>query len=163
MGDRTSVTLIFQTEHENAVMKIYGRRDASPYVLAPGIGAPNLSCLDFDEVNYGELWYLDQLREAGIAYESHWGNGSGYSAGKSICRYDDDGRYIVIDTCETPFIPLYLLKNLLATPDTVIPYIEATIAAHTYLPWDNQIQNGKRYRTWLLINPSIPQALPAPL
>ncbi len=42
--------------------------------------------LQYPEVTYGELGFLYELQERGIAYDSRWGSGDSYGPGRAYCR-----------------------------------------------------------------------------
>lgn len=152
MGDRTSVTLTVPTEL---------RAEAERIALANGfesahtseVHALGITHISFYEVNYGELPFLDELTDASIAHDSDWDHGSEYSKGCAFVRFTPEGepRYGSYD--DDTFHPnLNQCMSLLDDPNALIQYIKNHKEEVTPLPWDNQVEYGKLYRTKQLIS-----------
>lgn len=146
MGDRTHVVLTVMSCHHDDVLKIFEKHSDN---ITKG---QEFSYFSFDEVNYGNLPWLDTLIETGIAYDSEWGHGAEYSSGMEFCRFTADGelqRNSFDDSSKNPNLdtliglidkPKELRKYILEYKDKIIP-----------LPWDNQEEYGKLYRMRQLI------------
>lgn len=148
MGDRRTVILSVLTEHSEEVQKIF--KDDPPQ---EGWTAGRLSRFVFHEVNYGELEYLEHLTEAGIAYDMECGDGSGYRLRCESCRFTPEGKAIIkvlYSSEENPEINL--LIPVLDDPEKLRQTILDHIKSREVLPWDNQIEYGKIYRTAQLIS-----------
>ena len=158
MGDRTSVTLTVPTIYKDAAMAVFAANEASPedsFENGGGVNAQNphnLHCFCFYEVNYGTLQFLDDLMKAGIPFDSDWGSGSEYGPGCETCRFTDEGEAIrkeVSDDSKNP--DLKSLMDIIDDHAALKRVIEARYEEVTSLPWDNQIENSKRYRLKQLI------------
>jgi len=149
VGDRVSVDLTVLTSQANAARNIF------PDYWENNTSGEQLTTFTFSEVNYGNLDFLPQLVAAGIAYESNWGCGSEFNDGTEYLRFNDKGEDIEItlyERSENPDMSL-LMKHIddpVKLRQLVINHLEAT----TVLPWDNQEDYGKVYRTVQLIAPT---------
>jgi len=156
MGDRTSVTLTIQAVYKDAAMAIFAENDNEPsdsFHNSEASNNPHFLChFTWYEVNYGTLPFLDQLMEAGIPFESDWDHGGDYGPGCETCRFTDEGEAIRKEVANEYFNPdLAKLMALLDDPDALIKYIRNHHEGVTSLPWDNQVENSKRYRLKRLI------------
>lgn len=106
----------------------------------------------FAEVNYANLAFIPLLREHGIAYDSRWDEMSEYSAGVESCRFTEAGEIQVKEISDDSLsIPLVQLKEYIDKPEQLRKFILAHEESITVLPWDNQVEYGKRYRLRQLI------------
>ena len=165
MGDRTHVQLVMEKQH-------YQQVKDEPWFDGPelveDVGMPisrahstrNLHTeseqvsLDYDEVNYGELDFLEELVNRGIAFDSDWSDGDNYGAGTETCRFNAEGecqRLTVYDSEDSP--PISQLLQLLESPDRLVDYIRNYSASRTAWPFKNQIEYGKLYLARQLISP----------
>lgn len=150
MGDRTAVTLTIRTSQ---VAKARPCFDTEPeYEHQDEKGFTEFT---FYEVNYGNLEFLDQLQETGIAYDSRWESGSEFGSGCDYCRFTHDGEVIlkgISDDYRNPSID-ELMKNI-----DDYAALKAFITKHyneIFVPsWDSQEEYGKIYRTKQLIAPT---------
>lgn len=149
MGDRTYVTLSILTAQVKAAEQIITNDyDEKQTYGDNGI----LTYYTYSQVNYGELDFLDALEVAGIAYTSEWGPGSEFGAGAKTCRFTKDGAVFVKEIYDTELNPdmgglLERIDNYQQLKDYILQHKERT----SVLPWDNQIEYGKLYRTHQLI------------
>ena len=90
MGDRTDVTLTIIKEHEELAQPILETYGGGAEV---SLDQEGLISLFFEEVNYGELPFLNLLEEQGIPYDSDWGDGGEYKAGYKAFRIDENGAH----------------------------------------------------------------------
>ncbi len=150
MGDRTSVTLSVLKEQYIEAACFFG--DFEPdHIASDDVGFSHVS---FYEVNYGDLPFLDDLQMAGIAFDSHWDPGSEYGSGTEYCRFLSDGtvwRTSVSDAYVNP--DLGKCMDLLDKPDELKTYITNHYNEVTPPSWDHQIEYGKLYKAYQLINP----------
>lgn len=153
MGDRTHVTLSVLRAQVTDVEAILGENLGDSFD-APG---SDLVYFMFEEVNYGELPFLPELIEAGIAYESSWESGADFSAGTEHCRFTETGELQQLQVFVASVNPsLVDLLTLLDGPDPleeIRGYLLQHKARVTPLPWENQVEYGKRYRARELIKP----------
>lgn len=150
MGDRTTVTLTILNEHTNKVREIAEDFDYE----YPGGAKTN--CIQFFEVNYGELDFLKKLESLGIAYESAWDNGSEYSSGTKYCRFDSEGLIDIKEIYDNQRNPnIETLMNLIENPDSLIRFIRGHHENISVLPWDNQAEYGRIYAALHLITPKL--------
>jgi hypothetical protein len=154
MGDRTYVSLYVLKEHADEAKKIIKvSADGMPSDEGAS-SADTLYLFGFDEVNYGDLKCLPQLQAAGIAFDSSWERGSGYSPGTKSCRFTPEGECIIKEIYDGDQDPeMHELLKRINDYTQLKEYILNHREAHTVLPWDNQIEYGKIYRTLQLITP----------
>ena len=147
MGDRTSVTLSIPTVLiETALPFLDNYQDES--------NSETLSYFTYYEVNYGELDFLCHLIAAGIPFDSEWCAGSEYGAGCKSCRFTPEGEEIINEIYDDGRNPCHTsLMALIDNPSALRAYILAHDERIKVLPWDNQVEYGKLYRTKQLINP----------
>ena len=148
MGDRTSVTLTVLIEQAAEAEKLF--TFGSDY----GYANEKFAMYDFNEVNYGNLPFLNELMHAGIAFDSEWGSGSEYGPGIHFCRFDAQGLIHaneVSDEGQNP--PLGELIKRIDDHNALRQYILEYKRDVTPLPWDNQIEYGKIHRALMLITP----------
>lgn len=149
MGDRTTVTLSFLESQQDEALKHFDSVASDAWLNEP------LAYHQFEDVNYGELDFLDKLKAAGIAYESEWDRGSDYGPGVQSVRFTPDGdaiqKSVYHDECS---IDVHDLMALLDKPEELKKLITATHEGVSVLSWENQEQYGKLYRAKQLINPT---------
>lgn len=100
----------------------------------------------FEEVNYGILDFLPTFQLQGIAYDSAWESGGSYETGMESVRFGEQGEVIIKTVFTSRQNPD--LNNLLQHIDDPMALRQAVIThrdAVTSLPWDNQVEYGKRY------------------
>ena len=149
MGDRTSVTLDVPMFYKEAAMAIFvDNKPEDDFESEKG----SIQHFRWNEVNDGTLDFLNDLRDAGIPYNSNWDAGHEYGAGTSSCRFTEDGDVVekeIYDDAKNPE-----LQNLLAmidSPDELRKYILIYAEQVSTLPWDNQVEYSKRNRLKKLI------------
>jgi len=148
MGDRTYVTLTVPLAHKQEVLQIC-KCYSSPSE-EQDIG--QLCVMDFEEVNYGELPFLDKLQDRGIAYDSEWEDGGSYTKGGAYLRFNKEGEAIhkeLYDNCHNPDISA--LMQLIDDPEALRKFILAHNEWLTIPGWENQVENGKTYQVMQLI------------
>ena len=144
MGDRTSVTLTVLRSQAAKAQELFSEDYASDEDVS---GDLLLYSWEFEDVNYGELQFLDLLEAAGIAYDSDWSNGSEYESGCASCRFTPEGKAIEKHLYgDNDNLPLYVLKQLMDDPVALRQRIVDLIEEHTVLSWDDQETYGARYR-----------------
>ena len=147
MGDRTSVTLTVLTSQAEAAEAFFDE-DA----VGDSEESGDFSFFHFYEVNYGELVFLDDLSEAGIAYISAWDGGAEFSSGNHTCRFTPEGEM----QCKSHYAgdenpPIKLLLPMIDAPEALRQYILDYVATSAVLPWDDQKVYGARYRMRQLV------------
>lgn len=150
MGDRTYVTLYVKTSQAEAAAAVFGDiiLDTPGYVVEYG----KLTAWGFDEVNYGELPFLNKLREAGIAYDNTWDRGNDYGAGTESCRFTPEGEAILRTIYDDDLNPdIHELMARIDDPEALREFILQHKENTTTLPWDNQEEYGKTYQAMQLI------------
>lgn len=147
MEDRTSVTLYVLTSQKERVKVI---SDSFEELEEDG----DLTYFYFWDVNYGELPFLNELMDAGIAFDSCWCAGGDYGSGTKSCRFTPAGELDVREVYETQENPpLSVLMSLIDSPNQLREYIIQHRDKVTPLSWDNQEEYGKLHRTKKLISP----------
>lgn len=106
----------------------------------------------YEEVNYGQLDFLNNLREAGIPYDSEWGSGSEYGGGTEHFRFTPKGEMVLLENYESAENPsLDALLERIDNAQALRNYILAHKESREVLPWDNQVEYGKLYRATKLL------------
>jgi hypothetical protein len=150
MGDRTTVYLDVLVSQADAAKKLFIYGPSDEYS-----NGDQFIEFEFTEINNGTLDFLDELQEAGIAYDSSWSPGHEYGAGTTFCRFTADGQAIKFDRYDSEAHPdLSCLMTRIDDPKALREFILEHHNNVTPLPWDNQEEYGKLYRTKQLINPS---------
>lgn len=154
MGDRCHVGLYILTEQADEAEKCFGGNANE----GPNTDSTDLSYWGFEDVNYGDLWFLWKLKDQGIAYTVSIAGGDSYGPSNEYLRFTSEGEAIVWDLTEgeSENISVALLRTVLDDPVSSIDDVRAYVSKHveelTPLPWDNQVQYGKVYRTLQLIS-----------
>lgn len=153
MGDRTIVYLTVPVEHFDYVCDVY-KDDIDPN-YSTNTQSNGIVTFEFEEINYGELYDLHKLIEAGIAFTSAWCRGDEYGEGEHSVRFTPDGEMVESNYFEAELCIDYRdLKAMFETGEPLI-HIEARLNHMAeqceLLPWDNQVEYGKIYQTKLLL------------
>lgn len=149
MGDRTNVTLCVLKQDEGRVKAVVD--DGANWEG----GDDEFTEFNWDEVNYGNLDFEEELQQAGIPYDKDWGSGGEYGPGTQYCRYTADGRLVVKEVSDDDINPaLDQLLKLVDTPAALCQFIQDHAEKVTPLSWDNQGEYAKVFRTIQLIKPS---------
>ncbi len=146
MGDRTTVTLHVPKEYAGDATRLIGNgywvkseEDDFAYIV-------------YEEINYGELPNLPLLIKAGIPYTYSWSSGCEYGEGAEYGRFTPEGEPDVKSFCDSKTaIDVERLHRLINKPEELIALICKEKAKYEVLPWDNQVEYGKLYRTKQLI------------
>lgn len=150
MGDRTTVYLRVLNSQSVEAQKHFTNEtseDALDDITTEFI---------FEEVNYGELPFLEALRKAGIAYDSSWSRGDEYDPGTESLRFDAEGKPFTSTVYESDINPnLGALIALINKPDELRAYLLKHQKKVADPPWDNQEEYGKLYQVKQLINPDL--------
>ena len=150
MGDRTTVTLTVLKEHAEEAQLHFDGWEAE-YI--DNDASHRFQRFTFYEVNYGTLPFLAELMEAGIPFDSDWDHGGDYGPGTHYSRYNDDGGIQEIELSNEYRNPdINELMKLIGDPQALIGKIVSHHMAVTPLPWDNQLENSKLFKTKKLIN-----------
>jgi hypothetical protein len=111
------------------------------------------TCFSFYEVNYGTLPFLGLIMNAGIPFDADWGPGSEYGPGSHFCRYTAEGELQEIERSNEYKNPdIDELMKLIDDPDALIKKIIDHHKSVTPLPWENQMEHAKLFRTKKLIS-----------
>lgn len=149
--DSSKVTLKIPRDALAEVTHVIGKMAYSEEQSTP---AQVFRYLTFPNIKMGELRFLPQLRMLGIPYEAYWEKGAKYGAGTEYNRYDSSGKQVtktVYDEHKNP--DLTALMSMLHKPDMLQQYILEHYRKITPLPWTNQVEYGKMFRTINLIMP----------
>lgn len=147
MGDRTWAEIVVLKESLDQVKEIL-----SDFGDIEIVEEDYLASFHFHEVNNGCIEEQDELTEKGIPYNYEWGNGDNYDAGFKYIRFTPEGEVIHIEYYDTEVNPpLNKLSELLDTPEELVKYVKEYKEQITPLPWDNQVEYGKIYRTRQLL------------
>ena len=146
MGDRTWVEIVVLTESLPQVKEFLD----GEYQIS---GGTELTSLYFDDVDIGCMEEQHELTKAGIPYNYVWGMGDNYNPGTKYIRFTPEGELEHIEYCESDINPpLEKLLELVPTPRELAEYVQQYSDEITPLPWDNQVEYGKRFRTLQLLN-----------
>ena len=147
MSTRVSVDLTVLLSQKEAAIAIFGKDEFDDAWLVE-----NRQCLTFHEISNGQLRFLPKLEAAGIAYDAVCEASSEWSSCHDSCRFTPEGESITKELSEAYNNPsMHELMQLLDKPDVLITYIKDHAEKRFVLPWDNQEQYGKLYRTRQLI------------
>ena len=114
---------------------------------------PVLASFYFDEVNNGCVEAQDELTEAGIPYNYQWGMGDRFEGGMKYIRFTSEGALVCIEYVDSERNPpIEKLLKLVVAPLKLANYVHQFNADKTPLPWDNQVEYGKRFRTLQLLS-----------
>jgi hypothetical protein len=150
MGDRTNVTLTVLSVDAERVEDMF--LDAG-WSAANSDASDPLSTFDFEDVNYGNLTFLDDLKEQGIPYDSSWGSGSEYGDGTKSLRLTSEGEAVETEIYDDEHsCAISDLMSLLNQPAALRVLILAKNASLFVLPWDNQAEYAKLHRIRQLIH-----------
>lgn len=106
------------------------------------------------ESNYARLSYHDELVAAGIPYTFSWSGGGEYTEGEIFSRYTETGEHTLLELWhheENP--PMSQILLLIDSPEELRAFILMHKKDTTPLPWDNQLEYVKIFRTQQLIAP----------
>jgi hypothetical protein len=150
MGDRTTVYLDVLVSQADAAEELFDYKPSTAYQ-----NTEKFVEFEFEEINHGTLNFLNELQEAGIAFDSSWLAGDENGAGSEFCRFTPTGesiRFVRYDSEINPDMNclMRLIDDSHALREAILNHHKET----TPLPWDNQEMYGKLYRTKRLINPS---------
>lgn len=149
MSDRTWVEIVVLKESLPQVKEVLDFLDGEEQITE-GV---ELVSIYLDEVNGGCINEQDELTKVGIPYNYDWGRGDNYEAGSKYIRFTPEGAIQRIEYYESELNPpLEKLLELIDKPKELIQYIQQYANDKTPLPWDNQVEYGKRYRTLQLLN-----------
>lgn len=155
MGDRTYVTLTVRRADKERVLQICQIAQYEPESPDQAPNNPQFVWMGFEDVNYGELPFLDTLEQAGIPYDSSWASGDGYGEGTAFCRYDDEGNHVPVELYEADFtVHLDELASRLHDYNALADFIRRSKHGLYVIPWTNQERNAKLFLTKQLINPT---------
>ena len=148
MGDRTWVEIVVLKKSFPQVIDVLDLLNGEGEIDEKG----ELVSLYFREVNYGNLEEQEELSKHGIPYNYEWGNGDNYDAGSKYIRFTPDGQLVHIEYYESEINPpLEKLLELVSKPKELAEFVQQYANEKTPLPWDNQVEYGKIYRTRQLI------------
>ena len=144
MSDRCSVRLdILTTQVNPTLLNNFNNKNYGVYAEAKN---ENITSFVFYDVNYGDLSFLPELTQAGIAYNSNWENGGEYTSGSEYCRFTDTGSHILTTVYDNEINPdIHTLMKFIDQPILLRQCIIDHVNKCTPLPWDNQENYGKLY------------------
>lgn len=144
---RSTVVLEVLTVHSAQVVEL-----SAPFTCSKQKGYDGITYYTFEGIAYGELPFLQKLRENGIAYTSAWTAEGDYQAGSEHCRFHPDGllqRFEIYDHKINP--DLDSLMELIDQPDKLRNFLLVHQASTVPLPWDNQVEYGRIHQARELI------------
>lgn len=147
MGDRTTVTLTVLTLQAEAAKALFSHEPKEDIQDGP------ITSYIFNEINYGNLQFLSKIRDAGIPYDSSWGDGNNYKSGSEHGRFTSEGEFISKEFYDADINPdLNELLKLIDKPDklrqAILDHKEKVTVSNLA---DEPEQNGKLYRALKLI------------
>ena len=156
MRDPARVDLSILAEHSSKLDELLKGIKETNYIKTPDNTAPtDHYTYIFDNADYGDLKFLDELQALGIAYDSYWGNGNEFGAGKDTFRFTEEGKVKKLTLYDEDRNPdLTKLMALIDTPGELVKYLKKYNKRITPLPWDNQGLYGNKYRVIQLITPA---------
>ncbi len=164
MGDRTSVQVTVLKEHSNTVLKEHSNIVEKFNIYWVDEEKRITVIFQLDDVNYGEVLALTELREQGIAYNFHWDSGDEYTAGTEYCRFNKNGEILIkqVDDdqigklCADNIAEILNSKSLMLDSQKIYAiqkYLKDAQDHWTEPSWDSQVDYGKMYKTIKLISP----------
>ncbi len=149
MDDRTTVNLYVHKSQAEKAESLFAETPDDGFILV------DLVCFCFDEVNYGNLHFLNDLRDAGIAYNSSWEAGHEFTAGTAYCRFSAEGDCIEKEVHDDGINPdLELLLERIDKPADLRNFILAHKESKSVPELDEyQVEYGKIYQMKKLISP----------
>lgn len=106
------------------------------------------------ESNYCRLSYHDKLVAAGIPYVFSWSGNGECTEGESYSRYTKTGEHTLVELWYRDENPsMAEIFPLLDKPEELRTFILTHKTNTTPLPWDNQTEYAKLFRTQQLIAP----------
>lgn len=143
MGDRTTVTLTVLTSQAEAAAALFSFEPDNT-----GVDSNDNTEFVFQEVNYGNLGFLQKLADAGIAYDSYWNAGSGFGEGAEHGRFNERGEFVGKEIYVSAINPdLDTIMKYIDDPGALRRYILAHKESVDVLPLDTrQVEFGKLHR-----------------
>lgn len=149
MSNRYACELEVPIEYQETVAELVSKELGYLYSPCP-INNSNRVYFSLEEVRYCELKCLHQLIELGIAFDFTSDEGDHYCAS----RFTNEGGHKSIAISMSAMNPdLSQCMALMDSPTDLQAYIQKHVQSVTPLPWDNQVEYGKRYRTRQLLLP----------
>lgn len=168
MGDRTIVILTLERE-------AYERIKNEPWFddgnMAEDLGSPlpgkggddsrsittaeALVAIQYEEVNYGDLDFLEELASRGIAFTSEWASGGNYGPGSTTFRFNAEGeaQFIsIMDGEQNP--PIGQLMQLIDDPQALANYVRRHHQRTTPWPFKHQGEYGRICLAKRLLQPN---------
>ena len=147
MSDRTTVTLTISTTKVCEASAEFTALGEDEYEANGGF-----SVFVFNKIKYGDLPFLEKLKNNGIAYDSSWANGAEFNSGTEYCRFTDEGEAIVIQVYDEDLNPPFReLEKRFDDPAALIAFIKQHKESKTPLAWDHQERNAARFLVRQLI------------
>lgn len=148
MHNNVYVTLQVLNEHYKQIKELICEEASEEYEFDDA----KFILMHFEEVRYGELSGLSEVRNAGFPYDSSWTRGEDFSPGTEFCRYDDEGNCIVksvYEDIENPNISdlLKLIDDPVKLRQLILDHKER----NAVMSWSTQTYNSKIARTRALI------------
>jgi hypothetical protein len=148
MGDRTTVVLTVLKSQSEKAKKFFDCNSEEENVSDEFVD------YSFYEVNYGSLGFLNDLQDAGIAFNSNWGHGSEYGPGTEYLRFLPDGTHWREEVSDSYINPdLDTCMKLLDKPEELCIFIRNHYERITPPSWDNQEEYAKLFLARQLITP----------
>ena len=145
---RVTVVLSFTSELLEEVEKVLEKAtwdyDGSESLQIEGV---EIIVMDFNDVRYGSLPFLPELKKRGIPYEAYWENGGDFNEGTETCRFTEAGECIITEaTAVCPTVLLNDLKPYFDNSEELAEMVKGLYEKYTPLPWTNQVEQGKLYK-----------------
>lgn len=153
MGDRCYMSLTVKSEQMDEVRSIFKEAGNNPseFVMDNGQG---FGFLGFEEVNYAKLEGIEAVQAAGIPFDLENTAGHDYEASTLYCRFTEEGTMQFQELCaEDEIVRLNDLLKIVDDHAALKALILQADADRQIIPWDNQVEYGKRYVARQLIQP----------
>lgn len=153
MGDRCYMCLIIKSEHFEEAKKIFTEAGNRPGYQSQDNGH-GFASLEFEEVNYAKLEGIETVQAAGIPYDLDNTAGHEYEAACVHCRFTERGEMVLQElTASDDVISVNSLLKVIDDHAALKSLIQKADEERAVLPWDNQVEYGKRYVARQLIQP----------
>lgn len=153
MGDRCYMSLTVKSEHFEETKKIFAEAGNQPseQTLNHDNG---FAFLGFEGVNYAKLEGIEAVQAAGIPYDLDNSAGHEYDAATVHCRFTEDGEKVLQErSASDEVISVDSLLKLIDDHAALKVLIQKADEERAVLPWDHQVEYGKRYIARQLIQP----------
>jgi len=141
MGDRTAVTLTILNSTTSSIIDVIGDDIFTEHDDIQGEGDNALRVVEFEDVNYAQLDFESELRDANIPYSKTWDAGSEYVSGEEHFRLSS-GKAPILKTFNGEEHDQVNLTELLKAKNAgnvaLTQFLAEQVSKHHVIDWDTQ-------------------------